>query len=642
MSSKDHLISPRDTSRLRAAVSPQKVPPFQAPQFWNGLFSDVWRDPRSSKISPKESLGERETQMAENMDNAIMKQEEQAKSLCRKVDQIYARIIIELKNPKSESFKKSLDSLRDWAKSGALMMLQNAKQAQQEQLATAQELMRSQKVALEMDHRIQVYRLETDARKAADDLAMNNKEAKEPEASTLVGGVEGDTRSAQPSEVSHTLGRSEDHPIWPSSPRSNKPINYSNVLDSPASTISKDYKGSIRIEDTLDREDEIINDFINPQKSGPPTTADEILNFQSWKIRDLEREKEALLERNAFLQARLKGADIDVPGSAGLFEKSVFAKVRRWVSGFPKTESMVSPMVSPISGFGLPRTQGNPLAEELLQATDGGTSMPSTATTWDHKRGFRSPGAHSSASNHARAFALPTIPEVASNKRGSSAASASFRVVRTPLTTGGLHTYPILARFRVPEDYEFLTLEIIIKLLLNLFMAVFEVIIHFLKYLSHLWVEFLQLMKFMGFYLKATQNTVERPRAPGLPTMPKTSFFKLVELFLVIMAIQGIIATTRERNIWFQANGLTREHMLKIWRREPSWMGTSIDGSLTYGFKDVWDTAKWACNSTIVQGANALNTTTHYGATVAGYAEGLWYHYIIGKALEGLMVGGGE
>ena len=53
------------------------------------------------------------------------------------------------------------------------------------------------------------------------------------------------------------------------------------------------------------------------------------------------------------------------------------------------------------------------------------------------------------------------------------------------------------------------------------------------------------------------------------------------------LTFQVYMASQRERNIWFEANGLTRKYMLERSRSESRWLIYGVDGNLMVGRKDI-------------------------------------------------------
>ncbi|UPK91268.1 hypothetical protein LCI18_002203 [Fusarium solani-melongenae] len=80
----------------------------------------------------------------------------------------------------------------------------------------------------------------------------------------------------------------------------------------------------------------------------------------------------------------------------------------------------------------------------------------------------------------------------------------------------------------------------------------------------------------------------EESPAPRFPKPPSPACFIVVMNYCaVFLTFQVYMATQRERNIWFEANGLTRKYMLERSRSESRWLIYGVDGNLMVGRKDI-------------------------------------------------------
>ncbi|KAI8682910.1 hypothetical protein LRP88_05123 [Fusarium phalaenopsidis] len=83
-------------------------------------------------------------------------------------------------------------------------------------------------------------------------------------------------------------------------------------------------------------------------------------------------------------------------------------------------------------------------------------------------------------------------------------------------------------------------------------------------------------------------RTDEEPPAPRFPKLPSPGCFIVVMYYCAaFLTFQVYMASQRERNIWFEANGLTRKYMLERSRSESRWLIYGVDGNLMVGRKDI-------------------------------------------------------
>ncbi|KAH7271416.1 hypothetical protein B0J15DRAFT_215392 [Fusarium solani] len=80
----------------------------------------------------------------------------------------------------------------------------------------------------------------------------------------------------------------------------------------------------------------------------------------------------------------------------------------------------------------------------------------------------------------------------------------------------------------------------------------------------------------------------EESLAPRFPKLPSPGCFIVVMYYCAaFLTFQVYMASQRERNIWFEANGLTRKYMLERSRSESRWLIYGVDGNLVVGRKDI-------------------------------------------------------
>ncbi|KAJ4194131.1 hypothetical protein NW755_002893 [Fusarium falciforme] len=80
----------------------------------------------------------------------------------------------------------------------------------------------------------------------------------------------------------------------------------------------------------------------------------------------------------------------------------------------------------------------------------------------------------------------------------------------------------------------------------------------------------------------------EESPVPRFPKLPSPACFIVVMYYCVaFLTFQVYMASQRERNIWFEANGLTRKYMLERSRSESRWLIYGVDGNLVVGRKDI-------------------------------------------------------
>lgn len=80
----------------------------------------------------------------------------------------------------------------------------------------------------------------------------------------------------------------------------------------------------------------------------------------------------------------------------------------------------------------------------------------------------------------------------------------------------------------------------------------------------------------------------EESPAPRFPKLPSPGCFIVVMYYCAaFLTFQVYMASQRERNIWFEANGLTRKYMLERSRSESRWLIYGVDGNLMVGRKDI-------------------------------------------------------
>lgn len=85
-------------------------------------------------------------------------------------------------------------------------------------------------------------------------------------------------------------------------------------------------------------------------------------------------------------------------------------------------------------------------------------------------------------------------------------------------------------------------------------------------------------------------RTDEEPPTPRFPKPPSPACFVVVMYYCAaFLTFQVYMASSRERKIWYEANGLTRKYMLERSRSESRWLIFGVDGNLMVGWKDVKD-----------------------------------------------------
>ncbi|KAJ4320536.1 hypothetical protein N0V84_005823 [Fusarium piperis] len=105
----------------------------------------------------------------------------------------------------------------------------------------------------------------------------------------------------------------------------------------------------------------------------------------------------------------------------------------------------------------------------------------------------------------------------------------------------------------------------------------FQVIVYVMNHVSRV----IRLIRSFG------RDTDKLP-APTFPEMPSPECLMIVMYHCVAFAtFQVYMACSRERNIWFEANGVTRKYGLERSRNQKRWLFHGVDGNLVVGRKDV-------------------------------------------------------
>ncbi|EEU47340.1 uncharacterized protein NECHADRAFT_77671 [Fusarium vanettenii 77-13-4] len=119
------------------------------------------------------------------------------------------------------------------------------------------------------------------------------------------------------------------------------------------------------------------------------------------------------------------------------------------------------------------------------------------------------------------------------------------------------------------------------------FVRVSKFILHIFTYIMN---QISRVVRLMWPFSRAAE---EESPAPTLPKLPSPECFIVVMYYCsAFLTFQVYMATQRERQIWFEANGLTRKYMLERSRGESLWLIYGVDGNLIVGRKDVEDSFK--------------------------------------------------
>lgn len=251
-------------------------------------------------------------------------------------------------------------------------------------------------------------------------------------------------------------------------------------------------------------------------------------------------------------------------------------------------------------------TMRHALAQEVTSADFSAPSRPGTARTWEHGPSSEdttfptySPGRMPELSNTtdlSTLSGLPTTGQVNSGRGGDT--EARPRITGTTYTTSSRFLWvDPLSRYDIP-DHGWPIRSIAYQYLYNLIISIVEPLWHSAYWLFLVVCEVRQLNAFKKFHRNQPADPSQPPRRPRIPLMPSSSLRSLLASVFLFAVFQVYISASRERQIWLQANGLTRKYMLKTYASRRSWMLIpDVDGDLTWGFKDpfilAWSLIPW-------------------------------------------------
>lgn len=237
--------------------------------------------------------------------------------------------------------------------------------------------------------------------------------------------------------------------------------------------------------------------------------------------------------------------------------------------------------------------QLRPLAQEISSAEFRGSPSPKTARTWEHAPSAWSAGFPRRTSRHLPG--MESIEEVSNRGSDDTEDAAQAYGTRRSSTTPPrlLRRIDRVPRYDIP-DHRWLTRDIAHRLMLNLIISAIEPWWHLAIWIVAVFSEIRQGFRLIGFYLGRPVDLSDSPRPPGIPLLPARSVTKLIAHCLMFTTLQVYISASRERQIWLQANALTRQHMLSSYRSPRSWMGIpGVDGDLIWGFGDALSLLRW-------------------------------------------------
>ncbi|KAL2689585.1 hypothetical protein Neosp_003643 [[Neocosmospora] mangrovei] len=153
------------------------------------------------------------------------------------------------------------------------------------------------------------------------------------------------------------------------------------------------------------------------------------------------------------------------------------------------------------------------------------------------------------------------------------------------------------------------------------FVRVSKFILHLFTYIMN------QISRVLRLIWPFSRAAEEESPAPVFPKVPSLECFILVIYYCsAFLTFQVYMATQRERQIWFEANGLTRKYMLERSRSESPWLIYGVDGNLMVGRKDIEDSLK------LVYLLGVKSAQHLYGSAQGGA-------FSIGHTLRGMMWG---
>lgn len=409
-----------------------------------------------------------------------------------------------------------------------------------------------------------------------------------------------------------------------------------NAADQSADPDKNVSEGDSGMEGLLRREDELLDHLIkNGAQPGNGEVSEgmtETLQILGWKVKQLEAENERLrsqVQEQVLPDKNQPHKTGQTPGAQG-----VFTKMTRWADQLATTLSVVDSIPSttkPSTPDGqkrrlegltdTPQVSGPhnilPLVNELVALDFGsGLSTPATANYLLTPPPQRVSVALSARATSRHTPTLAAVPETTSNGiqvprvdveaitngidvpgRDVETTSNGVEVdrldieTRTPKTaTSTLNSpyyFPRLPLREVPNEGA-LSYSIVWSYIYNVLFGVLEPPMHAIFWALLIFRELGQAWRFISFYLNYPGSNAAPPRLPVLPIMPARSLVGLALYSIVYMTANMYTATSRERDIWTQANRMTRTYMLQTARNPQSWMGIpGVDGNLTIGFKDL-------------------------------------------------------